>query len=418
MRRLWRLQIKSSPVTIRKRTQQWPQGTRGLLQPNNTRRVALNMHKARNRRASPRSMPSNSKDASVGLAVWPIWDQTMLVYMLRSVDAEHLLRDVTLPVGGRQLPSREHPQLTSWPLHKLPGLGNCYYFWRSNRRLMHSELPLLQQWPHDWSYRLCWVVPEAYQIGMPTRIQAEGNGRRGHKQAPTPNTGPKKAQPAEPNKPGPKQAHTALRLSKVCDPIEASCLMVNDFSPLTRVQAHVSCWGGAVSGPFPSPSPIETALQKQMEGLRHQNDILACIIQELEANKVGSSKLVQGPEVEDYHGGSTITSCLTSDSRHHTNTVFQSVSTTGPVGHPESLQCETEQLEEGWEPSPIKSFRDVPVDTLAEMADRVADYSQEHSLNAVTTPPPSTAADPALASIENRLDALVRCFDDFVPAHR
>ncbi|KAH7947971.1 hypothetical protein HPB52_017296 [Rhipicephalus sanguineus] len=55
---------------------------------------------------------------------------------------------------------------------------------------------------------------------------------------------------------------------------------------------------------------------------------------------------------------------------------------------------------------------DVPVDTLAEMADRVADYSRAHSLNAVTTPPPATAADPALASIENRLDALVRRLDD------
>ncbi|KAL1475369.1 hypothetical protein MTO96_037333 [Rhipicephalus appendiculatus] len=52
------------------------------------------------------------------------------------------------------------------------------------------------------------------------------------------------------------------------------------------------------------------------------------------------------------------------------------------------------------------------------MADRVADYSRAHSLNAVTTPPPATAADPALASIENRLDALVRRLDDFVPAHR
>ncbi|KAH8025793.1 hypothetical protein HPB51_012115 [Rhipicephalus microplus] len=61
---------------------------------------------------------------------------------------------------------------------------------------------------------------------------------------------------------------------------------------------------------------------------------------------------------------------------------------------------------------------DVPVDTLAEMADRVADYSRAHSLNAVTTPPPATAADPALASIENRLDALLRRLDDFVPAHR
>ncbi|KAH8030544.1 hypothetical protein HPB51_008573 [Rhipicephalus microplus] len=52
------------------------------------------------------------------------------------------------------------------------------------------------------------------------------------------------------------------------------------------------------------------------------------------------------------------------------------------------------------------------------MADRVADYSRAHSLNTVTTPPPATAADPALASIENRLHALVRRLDDFVPAHR
>ncbi|KAH7955324.1 hypothetical protein HPB52_000284 [Rhipicephalus sanguineus] len=52
------------------------------------------------------------------------------------------------------------------------------------------------------------------------------------------------------------------------------------------------------------------------------------------------------------------------------------------------------------------------------MADRVADYSRAHCLNAVTAPPPATAADPALASIENRLDALVRRLDGFVPAHR
>ncbi|KAH6925687.1 hypothetical protein HPB50_008560 [Hyalomma asiaticum] len=58
---------------------------------------------------------------------------------------------------------------------------------------------------------------------------------------------------------------------------------------------------------------------------------------------------------------------------------------------------------------------DVLVDMLAEMADRVADHSRAHSLNAVTTTSPATTADPALASIENRL---FRCFDDFEPAHR
>ncbi|KAH6920077.1 hypothetical protein HPB50_028932 [Hyalomma asiaticum] len=67
--------------------------------------------------------------------------------------------------------------------------------------------------------------------------------------------------------------------------------------------------------------------------------------------------------------------------------------------------------------SPANRPGDVPVDTLAEMADRVADYSGAHSLNAVTSPP-ATAAYPALASIEKHLDALIRILDDFVPAHR
>ncbi|KAH8028164.1 hypothetical protein HPB51_014085 [Rhipicephalus microplus] len=60
----------------------------------------------------------------------------------------------------------------------------------------------------------------------------------------------------------------------------------------------------------------------------------------------------------------------------------------------------------------------VPENTLAEMADLVVDCSRAHSLNAVTTPPQATAADSALASIENRLDALVRRLDDFAPVHR
>ncbi|KAH6920021.1 hypothetical protein HPB50_028994 [Hyalomma asiaticum] len=51
--------------------------------------------------------------------------------------------------------------------------------------------------------------------------------------------------------------------------------------------------------------------------------------------------------------------------------------------------------------SPANRPGDVPEDTLAEISDREADYSLAHSLNAVTT-----AADPALASIENRLAPL------------
>ncbi|KAH8023675.1 hypothetical protein HPB51_015171 [Rhipicephalus microplus] len=52
-------------------------------------------------------------DASVGLAVWPLWDQNVLVCRLKSVDAaERLLRDIKLPVGGRQLKFRGHPKLS------------------------------------------------------------------------------------------------------------------------------------------------------------------------------------------------------------------------------------------------------------------------------------------------------------------
>ncbi|KAH8042095.1 hypothetical protein HPB51_021179 [Rhipicephalus microplus] len=52
-------------------------------------------------------------DASVGLAVWPLWDQNVLVCTLKSVDAaERLLRDIKLPVGGRQLTFRGHPKLS------------------------------------------------------------------------------------------------------------------------------------------------------------------------------------------------------------------------------------------------------------------------------------------------------------------
>lgn len=52
-------------------------------------------------------------DASVGLVVWPVWDQNVLVCALKSVDAaEKLLRDIMLPVGGRQLPFRGHPKLS------------------------------------------------------------------------------------------------------------------------------------------------------------------------------------------------------------------------------------------------------------------------------------------------------------------
>ncbi|KAL1465931.1 hypothetical protein MTO96_043045, partial [Rhipicephalus appendiculatus] len=85
-------------------------------------------------------------DASVGLAVWPIWDQNVLVCTLKSVDAaEKLLRDVTLLVGGPPAP--------------IPGTSQT-----------------LRSKPKT----------------------AEG-------QAPAPRTGPTKAPAAKPNKPEPKK---------------------------------------------------------------------------------------------------------------------------------------------------------------------------------------------------------------------
>ncbi|KAH6945010.1 hypothetical protein HPB50_006731 [Hyalomma asiaticum] len=53
-------------------------------------------------------------DTSAGLAVWPIWDQHVLVCTLKSVDtAKLLLRNITLQVGDRRLPFRGHPKLSS-----------------------------------------------------------------------------------------------------------------------------------------------------------------------------------------------------------------------------------------------------------------------------------------------------------------
>ncbi|KAL3224264.1 hypothetical protein MRX96_049578 [Rhipicephalus microplus] len=192
---------------------------------------------------------------------------------------------------------------------------------------VHSELPPLRRWPQDWSSRLCWTVPAAGQVGIPTRIQAEdnGGGTGGNKQAPTPKAGPKKAPAAKSNKPKLKKTDTGHSTNvKPGTPTEPPAL-VKDFPPLTPVQAQVSCWGGAVSGPSSSPSPTETALQQQIGELRRQNQILARKIQELEAKQVGSSEPVQEAEAEDRDDGSSVTSRLTSVSRQDADTVSNSV---------------------------------------------------------------------------------------------
>ncbi|KAH6942777.1 hypothetical protein HPB50_010248 [Hyalomma asiaticum] len=108
---------------------------------------------------------------------------------------------------------------------------------------------------------------------------------------------------------------------------------------------HVSCLGGAASGPSPSPSPTETALQQQIGELRRQNQILARKIQELEAKQAGSSEPVQEAEADDGDDGSSVTSRLTSVSRQDESTVVGSASITGPIGRLESLERKTEHLE-------------------------------------------------------------------------
>ncbi|KAH8019229.1 hypothetical protein HPB51_018456 [Rhipicephalus microplus] len=124
-------------------------------------------------------------------------------------------------------------------------------------------------------------------------------GRGGNKQAPTPRTGPKKAPAAKSNKPEPKKTNTGHSTNVKSGTPSETPVLVKDFPPLTPVQAQVSCWGGAVSGPSPSSSPTETALQQQIGELRRQNRILARKIQELEAKQVGSSEPVQEAEAED-----------------------------------------------------------------------------------------------------------------------
>lgn len=376
-------------------------------------------------------------DASVGLAVWPLWDQNVLVCTLKSVDAaERLLRDIKLPVGGRQLTFRGHPKLSgefcrgivhvsqdetsetvksklsaepnivsvrklgdtpvaviTFAGTKVPRtvLYNCE---RLPVRLYKKTVPACPLCgtvghradtcprPQPGRCTSCGVqVPAATPDGptehqcIPSCLLCGGGhktgapgcagrfrqpvksgsprgskprttgGNGGNKQAPTPKTGPKKAPAAKSNKPELKKTDTGHSTNvKPGTPSEPPAL-VKDFPPLTPVQAQVSCWGGAVSGPSSSPSPTETALQQQIGELRRQNQILARKIQELEAKQVGSSEPVQEAEAEDGDDGSSVTSRLTSVSRQDADTVVGPASITGSIGRIESLEHKTEQLE-------------------------------------------------------------------------
>ncbi|KAL3205064.1 hypothetical protein MRX96_011379 [Rhipicephalus microplus] len=135
-------------------------------------------------------------DASVGLAVWPLWDQNCIPSCL-------------LCGGG----------------HKTG------------------------------SSRLCWTVPAAGQVGIPTRIQAEDNrgGRGGNKQAPTPKTGPKKAPAAKSNKPEPKKTNTGHSTNVKSGTPSEPPVLVKDFPPLTPVQAQ-STGSASSAAPYTGPA--------------------------------------------------------------------------------------------------------------------------------------------------------------------
>ncbi|KAH7998720.1 hypothetical protein HPB51_026383 [Rhipicephalus microplus] len=322
-------------------------------------------------------------DASVGLAVWPLWDQNVLVYTLKSVDAaERLLRDIRLPVGGHQLTFRGHPKLSGefcrGVVHvsqdetseivksKLSAEPNVV----SVRKLGDTPvavitfagtkcaielilararspaaaeaaafryLLLLLTAPRNTSaFRAASSAAVAIRLELPVVLDGSGSrssrdphtdpsrGQRGggHKQDPTPKTGPKKARATKSNKPELKKTNTGHSTNVKSGTSSEPSVLVKDVSPLTPVQE-----------------------QQQIGELRRQNQTLARKIQELEAKQVGSSEPVQGAEAEDGDDGSSVTSRLTSVSRQDADTVVGPASITGSIGRIDSLERKTEQLE-------------------------------------------------------------------------
>ncbi|KAL3194949.1 hypothetical protein MRX96_045791 [Rhipicephalus microplus] len=230
-------------------------------------------------------------------------------------------------------------------------------------------------------------APAAKQQAASHPQQAQGKNAPS---APTPKTGPKKAPAAKSNKPEPKKTNTRHSTNvKSGTPLEPPVL-IKDFPPLTPVQAQVSCWGGAVSGLSPSPSPTETALQQQIGELRRQNQILARKIQELEAKQVGSSEPVQEAEAEDGDDGFSVTSRLTSVSRQDADTVVGPASITGSIGRIESLECKTEQLEASVAALPtqimsavLESFQDMFTAALTQALPEIVAQVSNSVLKAV-----------------------------------
>ncbi|KAL3196623.1 hypothetical protein MRX96_001617 [Rhipicephalus microplus] len=287
-------------------------------------------------------------DASVELAVWPLWDQNVLVCTLKSVNAaERLLRDIRLPVGGRQVTFQGHPELSGefcrGVVHvsqdetpetvksKLSAEPNVV----SVRKLEETSVAVITFAVTKWAIEQilalarspaaehqcissCLLCGGGHKTGAPgcagwfRQPVKSGSPRRskprttggGHKQAPTPKTGPKKAPAAKSNKPEPKKTNTGHFTNVKSGTPSDPPVLVKDFPPLTPVQA-----------------------------------------QELEAKQIGSSEPVQEAQAEDGDDGSSVTSRLTSVSRQDADTVVGPASITGSIGRIESLERKTERLE-------------------------------------------------------------------------
>ncbi|KAH8008777.1 hypothetical protein HPB51_004167 [Rhipicephalus microplus] len=272
-------------------------------------------------------------DASVGLAVWPLWAQNVVVCTLKPVDAvERLLRDIKLPVGDRQLTFRGHPKLSG---ELCRGVVHV-----SQDETSETVKSKLSAEPNIVSVRKLVDTPVCgdhlrgdqgatdgvIQLRSSRDPHADSSrgerGEGGNKQAPTPKTGPKKAPAAKSNKPEPKKTNTGHSTNVKSGTPSEPPVLVKDFPPMTPVQA-----------------------QQQIGELRRQNQILAREIQELEAKQVGSSEPLQEAEAEDGDDGSSVTSRLTSVSRQDADTVVGPASITGSIGRIESVERKTEQLE-------------------------------------------------------------------------
>ncbi|KAH7936427.1 hypothetical protein HPB52_023412 [Rhipicephalus sanguineus] len=334
-------------------------------------------------------------DASVVLAVWPIWDQNVLVCMLKSVDAaEKLIRDITLPVGGRQLPFREHPKLSgefcrgvvhvsqdetsetvksklsaepnvvtvrklgdtavaliTFAGTKVPRtvLYNCE---RPPLHLHRKTVPACPLCgtvghradtcprPQPGRCASCGVqVPAATPDG-PTEHQCVSSCLLcggGHKTGAPGCAGRfrKPIKSGSPRRSKPKTAggHKQATIPNT-SPKKAPATKPNKPEPK---KAHTGPSTNVKSG---TPWKHPVLMVKDFPPLTPVQ------AQELEAKQVGSSEPEQGAKVEDGDDGSSVTSDLTSVSRRDADTVVGSASATGATGHVETLERKTEQLEE------------------------------------------------------------------------